>query len=101
MLDKLTSADFSPYLNQTFYLHLESGEPLAAELIKVTDLGTGFPPGQEPARRRPFSIIFRCGPNLLPQRIYRLTHEQMGTLEIFLVPIGPDQFGLCYEAVFN
>jgi hypothetical protein len=50
----------------------------------------------------PFSIIFR-GPSgqSLPQRIYRLEHAQLGTLDLFLVPIGPDGVGMCYEAVFN
>ena len=37
---------------------------------------------------------------LLPQRIYPLEHAQLGVFELFLVPIGPDQHGMCYEAVF-
>jgi hypothetical protein len=102
MLDQLNSADFSPYRNQVFQLHLESAETLAAELLQVTGPGSAPQPGQEPVKRRPFSLIFRCGPNThLRQQIYRLTHEQLGPLDIFLVPIGPDQQGMCYEAVFN
>jgi hypothetical protein len=37
----------------------------------------------------------------MPQRIYRLQHEELGQLELFLVPIGPDADGMCYEAVFS
>jgi hypothetical protein len=38
---------------------------------------------------------------VLPQRIYRLEHEQMGPLELFIVPVGPDGDGLGYEAIFT
>jgi hypothetical protein len=55
------------------------------------------------ARPEPFSVYFR-GPRtpILQQQIYRLTHDQMPELEIFLVPVGPDlkAGGMLYEAVF-
>jgi hypothetical protein len=35
------------------------------------------------------------------QRIYPLDHETLGSLELFLVPIGPDERGLLYEAIFT
>jgi hypothetical protein len=49
-----------------------------------------------------FSLLFR-GPlaPVLPQCIYRLTHDTLGSMEIFLVPVGPDGEGMQYEAVFN
>jgi uncharacterized protein DUF6916 len=34
-------------------------------------------------------------------RIHRVEHEELGALDVFLVPIGPDQAGMCYEAVFG
>jgi len=37
---------------------------------------------------------------LLPQRIYPMEHAHLGVFELFLVPIGPDQHGMGYEAVF-
>jgi hypothetical protein len=37
----------------------------------------------------------------LPQRIYRVEHAGIGAFEIFLVPIGPDEGGHRYEAVFT
>jgi hypothetical protein len=30
-----------------------------------------------------------------------MEHEEIGAFDIFLVPIGPDEEGLCYEAIFN
>ena len=53
-------------------------------------------------REQPFSVHFRGHrQSYLPQAIYRLEHERMGTMDIFLVPIGPDEKGMRYEAVFN
>jgi hypothetical protein len=51
-----------------------------------------------PGGRAPFSLVFRGGPTPpLPQRIHRVEHAELGALEIFLVPVGPDR----YEAVFT
>ena len=38
---------------------------------------------------------------LLQQGMYQLQHDQLGALELFLVPVGRDHEGLYYEAVFN
>ena len=45
----------------------------------------------------------------MPQGIYRLEHEQLGTLEFFIVPVGPPEAAdseaagtaMRYEAVFG
>jgi hypothetical protein len=98
-LDALQTADFAPHLGSTFGLRLPSGETLALTLVQVE--ATPHLPAA-PARRQGFSVIFRSAlPGHLPQGIYRLDHEPMGTLELFLVPIGPRDGGMCYEAVFN
>jgi Domain of unknown function (DUF6916) len=110
MLDKLTSADFAPHLHTTFHLSLgpwdqphdpaAHGAPLPLELIEVVDLGADS--AVAPAQRRPFSLIFHHpGSSYLPQRIYTLEHAALGRLELFLVPIGPDQGGMRYQAIFT
>ena len=73
------------------------------ELIAVTDLGLEPPAGAPAPQRRPFSLIFcdRSGEPFLPQRIYAVTHPTIGRLDIFLVPIGPGEGGMRYEAVFT
>ena len=98
MLDRLKSSDFAPCLHEKFLLHLGEETPSAVELIQVTELGAAPPDGH----RRPFSIILR-GPRdrRLPQMIYKLEHEKLGTFEIFLVPVAVDDKGYHYEAVFN
>jgi hypothetical protein len=110
MLDKLRGADFAPHLHETFRLSLgpwdqahdpaAHGPPLAIELIDVTDLGAEA--AADPPGRRPFSLIFRePGGAHLPQRIYAIEHPALGRLMVFLVPIGPDQVGMRYQAIFN
>jgi hypothetical protein len=101
MLDKLTSADFQPFFEQTFHIRLESGDALKVVLIEVTELGSEQEWDGDSGRRKPFSLLFRGAMEpLLPQRIYRVEHPDMGALDIFLVPVGPDREGMCYEALF-
>jgi hypothetical protein len=101
MLDKVTHATFAELVGSKFFIRFSAGAPLEVELVSATLLASGRPvPG---GTREPFSLIFRGGPpdSYLPQRMYPITHEKIGTLELFLVPIGPDQVGMRYEAIFN
>ena len=91
-LEALTAADFAPLLHERFRVGHDVPAPFDVELIEVSELGSGA------SSRRPFSLVFRGGPGPpLPQRIYRLDHEELGAIEIFLVPIASDR----YEAVFT
>ena len=102
MLQELTLNDFSPHLGSKFKLHMDSGRHLDIELVEATPLSMG---GARPAHLSPrgaFSIIFFAPSEAeLPQQIYRLEHEVLGELEIFLVPIGRAASGLKCEAIFN
>lgn len=58
--------------------------------------------GARPGMRSPFSLVFLAkDPRVLPQRLYRLEHNGLGELEIFLVPIGKSEQGVSYQATFN
>lgn len=49
-----------------------------------------------------FSLIFKSDPSLyLPQAMYALDHPQIGTADVFLVPLQPDGRGSLFQAVFN
>jgi hypothetical protein len=92
MLDTLTLEDFRPLLHDRFRIAPDDAPAFEVELVEVT----GIP--REPGGRAPFSLVFRGGPNPpLPQRIYRVEHEKLGELDVFLVPIAVDQ----YQAVFT
>ena len=99
MLDNFLSADFLPFIGQPFWVSLESGERYELTLAAVQDLGDAYTPGG----RRPFSLTFtnpRKDANL-PQATYSLEYVKLGAFELFLVPLGPDQAGMRYEAVFT
>lgn len=98
MLDKLTKETFEPRKGESFTLTHEtaSGE---LELTLASVQGTGL---QGKAKREQFSVHFN-GPAepILPQSIYRLENKEMGTMELFLVPVARDDEGVTYEAVFT
>lgn len=96
MIDKLTCEDFAPHVDETFQIEIESGNVLDMHLIEATELGGTV------ADRTPFSLIFRTAEEEpLAQRIYKVRHRKLGTMDLFLVPIGPDNEGMRYEAVFT
>lgn len=99
MLDKLTKEYFQEHLNTPFHIRFADGQTLELVLADIDLYGPN--PASAP-RPQPFSLIF-IGPRdrVLPQRIYPLEHDRLGRLEIFIVPIGPDQRGMRYEAAFN
>jgi hypothetical protein len=95
MAEELEHATFLENLNSKFRLQLEDSEVLELELIEVSELKAA-------RRQEMFSIVFRSSsPAVLPQRIFRLQHHGMGEFDLFLVPVGKDEHGVHYEAVFN
>jgi hypothetical protein len=102
MLEQMTCSVFSECVGSKFRIHPGSAEPLEVELIEAHQLPSKSVGGGPQRMREPFSLVFR-GPKdrLLPQKIYKIEQEKLGTLELFLVPIGPDQEGQRFEAVFN
>ncbi|MFN8531778.1 MAG: hypothetical protein U0670_24495 [Anaerolineae bacterium] len=98
----LTSGDFRPYLNQKFHIHYGQGEMLEVELIEVTDLREN-PQNGDADKRTPFSLVWRSAvtTQYLPQHIFTISHDQLGSHEIFIVPIGPDSVGMRYQAIFT
>jgi hypothetical protein len=99
MTEPLTKDAFAPLLHKRFTLPDTPDQSLALELIEVSgdDHATALTKGHEY-----FALKFR-GPAqvFLPQRTYRLAHEELGTHEVFLVPVAQDAEGFYYEAVFN
>ncbi|MFL6197051.1 MAG: DUF6916 family protein [Thermoanaerobaculia bacterium] len=99
MLQDLTPASFEAQLGTVFHIHSGDAGPLGVKLHEVKRHERH--PGP---RSEPFSVYFlgALRPILL-QGIYRVEHAAMGTMEIFLVPVGPDPKGqgMVYEAVFN
>ena len=98
MAASLTEEEFSKHVNTIFSVNLDEQNPVDLELVQVK--GYMNRPGDAEGLER-FSVYFRGPKPLLPQSTYSLSHEGMGTIDIFLVPIGVDGDGFRYEAVFN
>jgi hypothetical protein len=99
VLESLAASHFAPHEGEAFLVSQDGGVAVELMLISVTEFTKGVP---SPGERVPFSLLFR-GPadRPLSQRIHRLEHPVMGALDLFIVPLGPREGGLVYEAVFN
>ena len=95
MTAALEHEEFSKHLNTAFRIHLNETETVEAELIDVSEHLVS------PTQER-FSIIFRTSnETFLGQGLRQFDHDQMGSFDLFIVPIGRNDKGTSYEAVFN
>ena len=91
----LSINDFEPHLNAIFGMNSPRGKvPLKLERTESC--------GQAIREGGAFSLlsVAPAGP-FLPQAIYPVQHPAPGTMEIFLVPVGPVSGGNGYHAVFT
>lgn len=95
MTDVFTIEIFEGHQNSKFLMHYGASQTAELELIRVKDVGSS-------ERQKQFSLLF-LGPLDAPilQGIYRVDHDALGPLDLFLVPIARDDKGVQYEAVFN
>lgn len=98
MSDVPDLAAWSPCVGEVFRVVLDEEQLIELELIEATAL----PAHRGAPRQDPFSLVFR-GPATvqLGQAMHTLEHERIGQQPVFLVPIGADEEGTFYEAIFN
>lgn len=97
----LTHDHFAPLVGDGFEMALDDGGTLALELTEATTSAEPGGAGPDGQQRDQFSLVFH-GPAapVVPQGTYLLAHDDLGELELFLVPLGPDPGGMRYEAAF-
>lgn len=104
----LTHEYFQPFVEQAFVVSV--GDQTLA--LRVTDVRLLPAPKRRtltgklvdvPAPRAPFSVYFRSEGMLgLGQGTYGMTPPDGGPpLDIFLVPLGVEEGGVIYEAIFS
>lgn len=99
MLESFTIDTFSGRIGELFRVVVDDTHELRTELVEAHILGSD---GDTRRQRVPFTLVFRGpGPHVLPQQIYEVQHAELGSMEIFLVPISSDAQGVRYEAVFT
>jgi hypothetical protein len=87
--------DFTAHLGADFEMQVADGV-VPLKLVKVDPAGNSGRAGGA------FSLIF-VGPKAPAhkQAIYPVKHPVLGTMEIFLVPVGPQSGGNGYQAIFT
>jgi len=98
MLESLTIESFRPHVGSPFRIVVTETLTLDATLAEAQELAQQRPG----AARAPFKLLFHAPLRpILPQRIYRLEHDALGVLDLFIVPIGPAGDRMQYEAIFT
>jgi len=95
MLDTLHYQDYAQHLNSKFIAQLNENATMEIELISAEE--------KDPSpRQEQFILTFKAPLNAPPfQQTFNVHHEQLGSGLMFLVPVGKDQNGMIYEAIFN
>ena len=92
---ELTHEEFSKHLNTTFRIRLNDERTIDVKLIDVSERLVS-------PRQERFSIVFLSSNDvIIGQGIVPFEHDEMGAFNLFIVPIGRDEQGTQYEAVFN
>jgi len=94
----LTASDFQPQVGKDFFIHFSNGAVTIAQLEKVVDL-----PRYADLTRKPFSIQLQTNQkdHYHQQAIYTIEQPALGSMQIFLVPVGYNEKGMLYEAIFS
>ena len=96
MLENLTIESFAGHRGSAFRLVADEEVGFDVTLADVTALG-------DSGVRQAFSLIFHAPlvAPVMPQRIYRLEHAELGVLDLFVVPLGPKSGFFRYEVIFT
>jgi hypothetical protein len=85
-------SDFAAHVGAEFHIDLADGTTVISRLVDVKALQPS------PVAREPYSLLFELPEGVaLNQENYIVRHDSMGTLSLFMVPVGPGQM----ESIFN
>jgi hypothetical protein len=94
---QLTIDLFSDKVGQIWTVDEPQAPPIELTLIEVEPLRN-----YAKLKREPFSLIFTTRGNfVLPQRIYGLRHSTLGSMDLFIVPVGRIDDVTTYQSLFN
>jgi len=88
---------FAGHVGRCFRIEVGPDQHVDATLIEAEAIDTGTAPAALTSRS-PFSLLFELPENVeLTQQTYNVSQEQLGELQLFLVPIGVNRM----ESTFN
>lgn len=95
MAEHLSKASFVASLGSRYRLPAAGNLSPELELVELRE-------GRSGPRNEQFALLFRGPLSLfLGQGMYHVEHDALGDFDLFLVPVGREQDGFRYEAVFN
>jgi hypothetical protein len=99
LLEDVTHDTFASRVGERFTLRAPDDGTLELTLAEASLSPESF---GVPGHRAPFELIFH-GPAspYAPQGTWRLEHPEVGPIEVFLVPLGPDHEVMRYQAIFG
>ncbi len=86
--------DFEANVNGPFVIHFSDEVAIEAKLTEVIEL-------KRSDKLESFSLLFVVPDAPISQNTYRVDNAALGSLELFLVPVGQTDDGIQYEAIFN
>lgn len=92
---------FAPLVGDVFRVPIDESSSLELTLTEAALFGDGSERAARKGLRAPFSLVF-TGPlqPVLAQATVPLEHADLGSIHLFLVPLGPEADHMRYEAVF-
>lgn len=90
-----TKDEFSGQVGSVFRARSADGAETDLKLVDLEELVAN-------EVQENFTLLFVAAGDTPPvQGMYRMSHEQLGGMEIFIVPVKKDDKGVYFEAVFN
>ena len=91
----LSAEDFEPRNGEIFRI-AAGGQAFELKLVEIRRLGQAVRQGGA------FALLFLTPPGpILRQATYPIEHPALGTLELFIVPLGPKDGANRYEVIFT
>jgi hypothetical protein len=95
----LTKQSFDNLENKKFDIYFQPEEKHICELIEVKGLGGH---SNDSGQKESFSLVFQSSHHVIfEQNAVKVCHPELHENLLFLVPIGADDKGVRYEAIFN
>lgn len=90
-----TRDQFAEQKGSTFAVHIAPESAVDMKLVEVTET-------RRTGRLESFSLLFVAPPDTPAwQNLFTVEHPALGSMELFLVPVGGDAQGVEFEALFN
>lgn len=87
--------DFLLQLNTKFRVFFDGQQPTEVELTEVSEM-------RQKSKFEAFSLIFEAPKDIFPQTLlYRVEHDSLGVMELFMGPVEETAKSYLLEAVFN